>query len=131
MVPTRELAAVGLLGSGDHLEQGGLACAVGADDPHDACGREDEREVFDEELVAEALGEVVGVDDLTTEAAVHGDLELEFVVGSFGRLVLGHELVVGGQAGLALGLAGLGRHAHPFELAFEGAGPGGVAAFSC
>ena len=38
-----------------------------------------------------------------------------------GGLGLGEQLLVGGEAGLALGLAGLGRHAHPLELALEGA----------
>ena len=42
------------------------------------------------------------------------------------RLGLGLQLLVGGEPGLALGLAGLGRHAHPLELALEGALAGRV-----
>ena len=41
-------------------------------------------------------------------------------------LGLGLQLVVGGQPGLALRLAGLGRHAHPLELALERAAAGDV-----
>ena len=45
-----------------------------------------------------------------------------------GGLGLGLQLVVGGEAGLALGLAGLGRHPHPLQLALEGAAAGLVLA---
>ena len=43
-----------------------------------------------------------------------------------GGLGLGHEIVVGGDPRLALALAGPGRHADPFELAFERGLPGAV-----
>ena len=39
---------------------------------------------------------------------------------------LGQQLLVGGQAGLALGLAGLGGQAHPLQLPLEGALAAGV-----
>src|SRR3712207_8777150 len=35
-------------------------------------------------------------------------------------LLLAQHLVVGVESGLALGLPGLGGHAHPFELALQG-----------
>jgi hypothetical protein len=56
-------AAVGLLLAGDHAEQGGLAGAVGADDADDAGRGQREAEVLDEEPVAEALGDVLELDD--------------------------------------------------------------------
>ena len=43
-----------------------------------------------------------------------------------GVLRLGQQRLVGGEAGLALGLAGPGRHADPLQLALEGALPGRV-----
>ena len=42
-----------------------------------------------------------------------------------GLLGLGLQLLVGGQAGPALGLAGLGRHADPLQLPLQGALAGG------
>ena len=52
------LAAVGLLEADDRLEEGRLADAVGADDADDAVARQGERQVVDEDAVAEALAEV-------------------------------------------------------------------------
>ena len=115
-----DLAAVGLLLTGEHLEQRGLAGAVGADDADDAGLRQREGQVLDEELVAEALVQALDLDHLVAEAVARRDEDLELGVAAFGRLGLLEQLVVGGEAGLALGLAGLGRHAHPLELLVEG-----------
>ena len=41
-------AAVGFFLSGDHLEQGGLTCAVGTDDADDGTRWHDEREIVDQ-----------------------------------------------------------------------------------
>ena len=71
------------------------------------------------------LREALDLDDHVAEARPGGDGDLEPLVVALGRLGLGLQLVVGGEAGLALGLAGLGRHAHPLELALERA-PAGV-----
>src|SRR5207253_790833 len=48
-------AGVGLLLTGDQLEQGRLAGAVGADDADDAVGRQLEREALEQDLVAVLL----------------------------------------------------------------------------
>jgi hypothetical protein len=53
--PDDDLAAVGLLLAGDHLEQGRLAGAVGADDADDGTGRDQEVEVLEQQAVAELL----------------------------------------------------------------------------
>ena len=63
----------------------------------------------------------LGLDDDVAEALARRDEDLELVAAPWPRLGLGQQLLVGGEAGLALGLAGLGRHAHPLELAGEGA----------
>ena len=124
----REGAGVGLLLAGDHAEQRGLAGAVGADHADDAGGGQREGEVVDQQPVAEALVDVLGLDHHVAEAAAGRELDLQLVGAAVGRLGLGLELLVGGQAGLALGLAGLGRHAHPLELALERAAAASVAA---
>ena len=115
----RDRARVDRLLSREHPEQRRLAGAVGADDADDAGRRQCERQVVDEQAVAEALRQVLDLDDLVAEALAGGDGDLEPVARTLGRLRLGEQLLVGGEAGLALGLAGLRRHAHPVELALE------------
>src|SRR5690606_10530473 len=62
-----ERAAVGLLLPGEHAEERGLAGAVRADDADDAAGRQLEGKIVDQELVAEALGDVLGLVDIAAE----------------------------------------------------------------
>jgi hypothetical protein len=50
-----------LLLAGDHLEQGGLADAVGADHADDAGARQREGQVVDQHPVSEALGQLLGL----------------------------------------------------------------------
>ena len=61
-------AVVRLLLAGDHAEERGLAGAVGADHADDARRRQGEREVLDQELVAEALAQVVGLEHQVAQA---------------------------------------------------------------
>ena len=58
MLPTSKLPGVGLLLAEHHLEERGLAGAVGADDPDDAARRQQEGQVLDEEPVVESLDDV-------------------------------------------------------------------------
>src|SRR5271169_1446341 len=60
-------AFVGLLLLGDHAEQSGLAGAIRADDADNAASRQLEGEIVDQQIVAEALGEVGEVDDILAE----------------------------------------------------------------
>ena len=62
-------AAVGLLLAGDHAEQRGLARAVGTDHAHDAAAGQLERQIVDEQPVAVALAEVIGLDHDVAQAA--------------------------------------------------------------
>ena len=91
-------AAIGLVDAGDHLEQRGLAGAVRADHADDAAGRQLERQVVDQQPVAEALAELVGDDDGIAEARRRRDLDL----GRVGRLLeaAGQQVLVLGDAGL-------------------------------
>src|SRR5665213_1138589 len=59
---------VGLLLAHHHAKERGLAGAVGADDAHDAAGRKQEREIFDQEALFETFGETRGVHDDVTES---------------------------------------------------------------
>ena len=102
----------------------GLARAVGADHADDAAAREHEREVVDEQPVAVALAEVVGLDHLVAETRTGRDRDLELRVAPLGRLGLRDQLVERVDARLALGLAGARRHADPLELAGERAPAG-------
>ncbi len=128
MGPTRRVPLVGLVEPGEHPEQRRLADSVGADDPDDPRRRQREREVVDEEPVAEALGQVLRLDDHVAEAVAGGDDDLELVDAAVRGVRLGQQLLVGAEARLALGLAGLGRHAHPLQLALQRAAPGRVGA---
>ena len=59
-----------------HLEERGLAHAVGADDAHDAVARQREGEVVDEHAVAEALAEVVRLEHLGAQARARRDVDV-------------------------------------------------------
>src|SRR5690606_36322511 len=82
--PDGERAAVGGLGPGDHAEQGGLAGTVRADDADDARSGQLERQVFDEEAVAIALAEVLGLDDDVAETVAGRDRYLEAIGAAVG-----------------------------------------------
>ena len=97
-----------------------LPGAVGPDDADDATRRQEERQVVDEQAVAEPLDDACrrrppGRPD----RGPGGMVSLDPVRPPFGGLGLGHEVVVGGDARLALALACPGRHADPLELALE------------
>ena len=114
------LPASGASCADDHPEQRRLARPVRADDPDDAGLRQREGQVLDEDPVAVALAQALDLDDLVAEARPGRDGDLELAVGGLGGVGLGQQLLVGAEAGLALGLAGLRRQAHPLELAGEG-----------
>ena len=102
----------------------GLARAVGTDHADDSAAREHEREVVDEQPVAVALAQLLGLHDLITETRTGRDRDLQLRVAALGRLRLRDQLFERVDAGLALGLAGARRHADPLELAGEGAAAG-------
>ena len=77
-----------------------------------------ERQVVDEEAVAERLGEVVGLHDDAAQSRARRDLDLLHVELA-GLLGLGRHLLVAVKAGPALGLTSLGVGPHPGELVLE------------
>jgi hypothetical protein len=89
----------------DHAEQGRLAGAVRPDDPDDAGARQRERQVLDQQPVAEALAQALDLDDGVAEARPGRDGDLQLALVPLCVVRLGEQLLVGRQAGLALGLA--------------------------
>ena len=113
-----ESAGVGLFQAHDEAEQSGFAAPVGADDAHDAGGWQTEGEVFVQQFVAVCLAHALHFQHLVAQARAVGDEYFEVLL--FLLHILVHHAVVGGQTGFALGVACLGGHAHPFQLALEG-----------
>ncbi len=113
-----QLAAVGLFLADDHAEQRGLAGAVGADDADDAARRQSEDEVLDQHAVAVALAELLGLDDERRRDACRAGSGSRTPRSCSWNFSLA-SLFVRGDAGLALGLAGLGGDANPLQLAGE------------
>src|SRR3954453_14086124 len=109
-----QVAGVGLLGAGDHLEQRRLARAVGADDADDRAARQVEGDVLHEQAVAEALAQVGGAHDVLAQALARRDVDLHVV--ELGVALGGDQRLVVVQPRLLLGLAALGVLAHPLEL---------------
>ncbi len=124
MSPTFRAAAVGLLGAGDHAQQGGLAGAVAADHAHDAGPGQAEGQVVDQHAVAVGLAHAFGLHHEVAEALPGRDVDLHLV--ELGVALLGQEGVVAGEAGLVLGQPRRGAHPHPLELAGQRALAGGL-----
>src|SRR6266568_1603539 len=114
-----DCSGVGLLLAGDHAEQRGLSGAVGADHPDDAARRQFEAQILDQQIVAIALGEPVGVDDVGAEPLRDRNDDL----GGLRALVgaLGDELLVGAIARLGFRLPRARRGRDPLALPRHGA----------
>ena len=108
-------AAVGLLLADDHPEQRRLAGAVGADHADDAAGRQRERQVLDQQPVAEALAQALGLDDDVAQPRAGRDVDLDLV--ELDVALLGEQRLVVVQARLGLLAPARGVLADPLELA--------------
>src|SRR5699024_7051885 len=111
------LASIGALLGDQHPEQSGLTGAVGADDTDNSPGRDLEAQIIDEQTLAIALDQVVGVDDEIAQPRGRWYVDL---VG-FGALLESPwlQVVELAQGGLALGLPAVGVAAHPLELMLD------------
>src|SRR5262249_10133292 len=107
-------SAVRLLLAGDHPEERRLAGAVRADDADDRGLRDLERQIVDQQVVAVALREMLGLDHEVSEPLSGREPDLGRVVLLL--RVLGEQRVVRGEARLALRLARARRGADPLEL---------------
>src|SRR5205807_760648 len=116
---------VRLLVPDDHLHQGGLAYAVGANHADDAALGEGEAQVLDQDPVTEALGQPGDLDHLGAQPRARRDLDL-LEVELAARVGLGGHLLVALQPGPALGLAGPRVRPDPFELVLQALAPLGV-----
>ena len=110
-------AGVRLLLAGDHAEQRGLAGAVRADDADDAAGRQLERQVVDQQIVAEAFAQLLEIDDVLAEPLGHRNDDLRNGVG-LGVGVL-EQFIVALVSRLRFGLTRLGRRLNPLGLALQ------------
>ena len=110
-------AGVGLLLTGDHAEQRRLAGAVRADHADDPGRRQLERQVLDQQIVAVALLQMIGLDHHVAEP--RPGRNVDFDVLEFLRALFGQHLLVSLKSRLALGLSRARGHAHPFQLALE------------
>src|SRR5262249_59516915 len=72
-VAQAQRARVGLLLPGDHAEERGLAGPVRADDTDETAARQREVESLDQQPVAVALAQALGLDDEIAEAGARGD----------------------------------------------------------
>ena len=118
-------AAVGCFLVADHLEQGGLAGAVGADDADDAPGRQAEAHLVDQQSIPERFAHVVRLDDHIAQPRPRRNIELQVPLALLG--FLGEQLLVGVDTGLAFGMAPLGGHADPLQFARQSLLAGGFA----
>ena len=110
-------AVIGLFLAGDHLEQRRLAGAVRADDADDAAGRQLERQVLDQQLVAKPLVEVFDLDDdIAQPLAMRND---DLRVGRPALVGCVQQFLEGLDTRLGLGLARLGAGRDPFALAAD------------
>src|SRR6266542_5211475 len=116
-LPHAQRALVGLLLSRDHPEQRGLARAVGPDHTDDAAPGKAEVEILNQQPVAVALEEMLGLDHDVAEPRPLRNDDLRRAVPLLASLR--EERLVRLQACLGLGLARAGRHAYPFELVLE------------
>ncbi len=110
----------------DHPEQRRLARTVRPDDADDATRRQLEREIVDQETVAESLPEVLGLHHEVAEPRTVRDGHHQLLGATIGRFRLSHEGLVGVDARLALGLPCPRREADPLQLTSERALPSPV-----
>ena len=87
---------------------------IDADDPR---RRQRERQVLDEQPVAEALLHALGVDHELAEPRARRDVDLDLV--ELHVLFVGEQLLVGAEARLRLRVPRPRAHPHPLELARE------------
>ena len=117
---------VGRVQSHEHAEEGGLASAIWTDDAHHGAWRDDEVRVLDEFASAgESLAEVTDGQDLVTQTRTRRNLDGQLVALQLEGLR--GKLVVSGDAGLVLLLAGGRLGGDPLQFAGEDLLAGGLA----
>ncbi len=72
-----DLAGIGLQFAGQQLDQRGLAGAIGADDADAVAADDARREIVDDDALAEALADVLGLDHHLARDVGFGDRELD------------------------------------------------------
>ena len=113
----RSVARVRRLLPGDHPEQRRLAGAVRADHADDARRRQRERQVLEQQPVAEAL-RTPFASITTSPRRGPGGMWIS-TLSSFTFVLVGEQLLVRAEARLRLRVPRLRRKAHPLELALQ------------
>src|SRR5437016_1831599 len=109
-----DAAHIRLLLPGDDAKQGGLAGAVWANHADNAAGRQFERKIVDQQIVAITLLEVVDVDDVLAKPFGDRDDDLRGL-RRLGRGLL-YQLLVALVSSLGFRLAGTRGGCNPFLL---------------
>src|SRR5207245_7681291 len=117
-------AGIRLLLADNQLEQGSLARAVRPDQADNPAPRQVEAQVLEQQLVAVGFAQMLGFHDEVAETRTGRDVDLQ-VFAQF-VLLLAEQLLVAREAGFALGVPALRRHADPFQLALQRHAPLGV-----
>ncbi len=113
-----DLAAVGLLGTGDHPEQGGLTGTVTTDNTDHGTFGNAHGQVVDQQAVAVALGDIFQFDHFVPQALARRNVDFVGLVAGLEFLAL--QLIEAGQAGFVLGLTALGVLTYPFQFRLHG-----------
>jgi len=119
LMPVITWPAVGRDLAEDRAHQRRLAGAVRADDADAITGLEDERQVLEQDLVADPLADAAQLEDRLAEAATRGDRQLHATcarLGVGGARLRGDRGVEALDARLLLGAARLRTAADPVEL---------------
>src|SRR5476651_1159329 len=113
-----DAARIRLFLAHQHAEQRRLTGTVTTDHADDGAFRHGERQVVDQYAIAIALGDVLELDNLVTQAWTGRDVDLVGLAAllEFLRLHFFEAL----QTGLGFGLTRLGTFANPFQLVFHG-----------
>src|SRR5690606_11694911 len=109
-----DFAVIRLFLTGNHAEERGLADAVRTDDADNAARRQAEFEIVHQQTIAEALAHPLEVDDILAEPLARRNDDLRIARTALGCLL--HQLLIGVDTRLGLGLAGAGACRNPLAL---------------
>ena len=112
-----KFAFIGRFLANNHAKQRSLASAVWPNDTNNPARWQLEFQVFVEQPVAIPFGDIVGAHNHIAQARPRWNKDFQLAVTFLGTLA--QQRFVGRNAGLVLGGARRGRHAHPFEFALE------------
>ena len=120
-VPYRDCPGIRSLDSHDQTEQCGLSRSVRAYDSHNACRRQYEIQMLEQEPVTVCLRHIIELDHLAAETRPVRYIDLQ--IGLFLLAVLSGQFLVCSETGLRFGLAGFRSHSDPLKLPLKSLAP--------